>query len=304
MPSNGTEVGNQTQIAYIAETSLGVTPATPAGQILRWMTFTLAGSKNYIENNELRTDRMRVPGRGGAMIGKGDHTAKLSYGSFDDWIAAALGSAWTTNVSKIGTTRQSFTVEKAHLVNGIYFPFTGVVVDTLELSGKVNDAVDVTFGLIAKHTGQETAASLFSTTTPPTTSDLITSWEGSITRGGTTAEVTSWKVKVDNQYDQASVCGSADLYDLRAKTAKVTGSLELYFDSPQAYEDFRTDADWALHIGLGSGTAKSYSLDLARCRATSFKAEPKDGLMTCSFDFEAFVPLTGTDTALKVTRIA
>ena len=304
MSTNGTEVGNQTQVAYIAESTLGTTPATPAGQILRWLTFTLAGSKNYIENNELRTDRMRIPGRGGSMIGKGDLTDKLSYGTFDDFIAAALGTPWATNVSKIGNTRESFTFEKAHLVNGIYFPFTGVVVDTMELSGKVNDAVDVKFGLIAKHCGTEAATTLFTSTTPQTTSDLITTWEGTITRGGTSAAVTSWSLKLDNQYEQASVCGSPDLYDLRAKTAKVTGSLELYFDSPQAYADFRTDADWALHIGLGSGTSKSYSLDLARCRATSFKSEPKDGLMTCSFDFEGFVPLTGTDTSLKCTRIA
>lgn len=381
-----TEMGQLTELKYIQEVAFGSTPSTPAGQILRWTGLTLGADRSYIDNPELRTDMMMPVGRGGSLRGKGEATGKLSYGTYDDFIAAALGNtAWVTNVAKVrpivatggisvtvaaagktftrasgdfttdgfrvgdtvvwsgfanagnngsfvistltatvmtcitatglvnegpvtvnGTAniRPSFTLEKAHKQNGIYFPFTGVVVDTMELSGKVDDAVEVKFGLLAKATGNEAATSVFSSSVAAGTNQLITSWEGTIKRGGVTlGTVVGWSLKVARNMDPAEVVGSPDLYDIQPKTTRITGTMELHFDSVALYNDFRAENDVVLQINLGPGGTKSYQIDLTKCRITKHGAEPKDGLMTQTVEFESFAPTAGSNTSCMITRL-
>lgn len=381
-----TEMGQLLELKYIQEVAIGTTPATPAGQILRWTGLTLGADRSYIDNPELRTDMMMPVGRGGALRGKGEITGKLSYGTYDDFIGAALGNtAWVSNVAKVrpivatggasvtvaaagktftraagdftadgfrvGDTviwsgftnagnngsfiisavsalvitcstasglvnegpvtvnataniRPSFTMEKAHKQNGIYFPFTGVVVDTMELSGKVNEAVEAKFSLVALSTGNEATSSVFTSSTAAGTNPLITTWEGTIKRGGVTlANVVGWTLKATRNLDSAEVVGSANLYDIQPKTARITGTMELYFDSVALYNDFRAENDVVFQLNLGPGGTKSYQIDLTKCRITKHGAEPKDGLMTQTVEFESFAPTSGTNTSCMITRL-
>ena len=384
------EVGNLSRLAYVQEVAFGTTPATPTGLTVRKIGFDLTADRNYIDNPELRTDGMTAVGRGGALRGKGSISAKLSYGSFDDLLAASLGSfGWFSNVIKVkpivvdsaatlqmtagtrtitrptgsftsdgfvvgdyinlsgftnagnngvcqlatvGTTtmtfnatptsltpvdeaanaaasaavntRPSFTFEKAHLVNGIYFPFTGCVVDGFEMSGKVNDAVDIKFDLVTKAVGNEAVSSVFSAITAANANPLITSWDGTVKKGGTTlANVVGWTLKATRNVDTAEVVGSSALYDIQPKAAKITGTMELYFDSYALYTDMRAENDVVFQLNLGPGGTKSYTVDLTLCRIKSWKSEPKEGLMTAMVEFESFAPTSGTNTSLMITRL-
>lgn len=381
-----TETGQQTEFKYIQEVALGTTPATPAGQILRWTGLSMGADRSYIENPEMRSDYQMAVGRGGALRGKGDVSGKLSYGTYDDLIAAVLGNTWwNTNVVKVKplissggqaitvasagktftraagsfitdgfavgdtviwagftnagnnvavvistltatvmtcttatglvnegpvtaacviNTRPSFTMEKAHKANGVYFPFTGVVVDSMELSGKINEAVDVKFGLVALTTGNESASSVFASSVASNTNPLITTWEGTVKRGAVAlGNVVGWTLKAARSLDSAEVCGSPNLYDIQPKTARITGTMELWFDSMQHYTDFRAENDVAFQLNLGPGGTKSYQVDLTKCRITKWGAEPKDGMMTSTIEFESFLPTSGTNTSCMFTRL-
>lgn len=381
------EVGNLARLAYIQEVNFGTTPATPAGQTVRQTGFSLSADRNYIDNPELRTDGMTAAGVGGTLRGKGSISGKLSYGTYDDFFAAALGNfGWFTNVVKVKpiiassattiavaavgktftrpagsfvtdgfvvgdvinvsgataggdngnfvistvaalvltcttatglvdeaanaaikvclNTRPSFTMEKAHMVNGIFMPYTGCVVDGFELSGKVNDAVEVKFDLLTKAVGTETATSLFSSIVAANANDLITTWAGSIKKDTVAlANVVSWNLKATRNMDAAEVVGSSALYDIQPKTAKVTGTLELYFDSMVFYTAMRAETDIAFQLNLGLGGTKSYQIDLTKCRIKTWKSEPKEGLMTATVEFESFAPASGTNTSLMITRL-
>lgn len=381
------ETGNLSQLAYVAESQFGTTPATPVGQLVRFTDLSISADANYIDNPEFRKDNMKAVGRRGALRGKGSFGGKMSYGTVDDFMAAFCGQPWAANVAKIkdidtmsaggsvsvmatGKTftrasgsyitdgfavgdvvqwagfanaannvsvvistltatvmtcttatglvdeatvvtarcstncRPSFTFEKGHLVNGIYFPFTGVVIDGFTLSGKVNDAVDFSFDVLTKAVGNEANASVFSTLTAVNTNPLMTAWDGSIKRAGVAiANVVSWSLKGARNSDSAEVCGSSSLYDIQPKAAQITGSLELYFDSAQAYTDFRAETDLALQINIGPGGTKSYTIDLTKCRYKNWKGDPKDGLSTVTVDFESFAPDSGTNTSFMLTRL-
>jgi hypothetical protein len=381
------ETGNLARLAFIQEAVFGTTPASPVGQILRHTGFNLDADRKYIDNPELRLDGLVAAGVGGALRGKGSIPGRLSYGTYDMLLAAALGNFdWTANVIKIApvvvssaatiaidssaktwtradggsfiadgfvvgdridvsgavnagnnstfvltavsalvltasaatlvtesasatveivrNNRPSFSMEKSHLVNGMNFPFTGVVVDGLELSGKVNDSISVKFDVLSKAVGNESTTSIFTSFTPINTANLITSWNGSIKKDTVTiANVTDWSIKLARNSDIGEVCGSSALYDIRPKATKVTGSLQLYFDNYALYTAMRNDADVAFQINLGPGGTTSYTIDITKARIKKWTAEPKDGLMVASVEFESFAPNSGTNTSLMITRL-
>ena len=345
------EMGNLTQLAFIQELVFGTTPAAPVGQLLRYTGCSMSPERNFIDNPEFRTDRMKPAGRGGALRGKDSIEGLLSYGTYDAFFAAVLGCYdWLANVIKIkplntsgtvsvtiaaagktftrgtgdfttnfavddyvewsgftnaannivgkittltstvmtiaGATglvnegpvnavcitavRPSFTLERGHKANGIYFAHLGCVVDSFELSGKINEAVSVKFELLAKSVSNEAAASVFSSLTAVNTNDLITSWEGSISKGGAAiANVVGWTLKGTANCDTAEVCGNSALYDIQPGKVEISGSIELYFNSVALYTDMRAESDVTFALVLGPGGTKSYQIDLTKCRIKS-----------------------------------
>lgn len=385
MPS--VEVGQQAQFSYIQEVNFGVTPATPNGQILRWIPGTdLTADAAVLKNPELRTDMMETVGRRGALRGKGQLMGVLSYGTYDDFIAAATGSfSWTTNVVKVrpmisdssaslaivalgktftrpagsfitdgfqvGDTintsgfttpanngtfvisavtatvitcstatglvdeaanaaanislniRPSFTVQKADLGNGVFFPFLGVVVDSMELTGKAGGNVEIKFGLVAKSVATEATVPIWTTTSAVNTNPVITAWDGTIKKGGVTlANVVGWNLKLARSMDSAEACGSPDLYDLQPKATIVSGSMEIHFESAAYYTLFRAETDLTLQLNLGGTVNLGYQIDLTKARITKWGAPPKDGLMIQTIEFGSYAPDSGTNTSIMFTR--
>lgn len=251
------------------------------GDYVTWSGFTNAGNNTTQKITTLTATVMTCSGATGLVDESGVTVAKC-----------------VTNV------RPSFTLEKQHKANSIYFPFTGCVIDGFTLSGKVNEAVDVSFDILTKAVSNEATATLFTTLTAVNANPLITAWDGSIKRNTVAmASIVSWTLKVSRNSDTAEVVASSDLYDIQPKAAMVSGTLELYFDSIQAYNDFRAETDLAIQINLGPGGTKSYTIDLTKCRYKNWKGDPKDGLCTVSVDFESYAPDSGTNTSLMLTRL-
>ena len=82
--------GSRHNLAYVAESTFGTTPSTPGFQNLRHTGTTLGLSKDAIESEELRDDRQIAHFRHGNKNVSGDVNIELSYGTFDDFIEAAL----------------------------------------------------------------------------------------------------------------------------------------------------------------------------------------------------------------------
>lgn len=140
--------GARHSISYVAESTFGTTPASPTMLQLRNTGTTLMTQKESFQSEEIRNDRQIVDLRHGTRTAEGDINFELSYGAFDDWLEAALFGTWATNVLKVGVTPKSFTVERAFDDVSQYFPFTGVMVNTMSLSISPNAMVTGTFGVI------------------------------------------------------------------------------------------------------------------------------------------------------------
>ena len=258
-----------------------LTDGHAVGDYVQWSGFTNAGNNITVKITTLTATVMTCSGATGLV-----------------------DEATVSNTRCITNIRPSFTMERGDLLTGSYFPYLGCVVDSMKLSGKTGEAIDISFDILAKTASNEATATMFSSLTAVNTNALITTWEGSLKRAGTAlANVVGWDLTVARNCESGEVCGASSLYDIQPKQHKVTGSLELYFDSNQAYTDFRAETDLALQIILGSGSAKSYQIDLTKCRYKNWKGDPKDGMGTVTVDFESFAPDSGANTSFMLTRI-
>ena len=92
-------ISNRAKLQYIAESTFGQTPATPEFDVLRYNGESLNYNINNIISDEIRSDRMTSDLIQVQADSSGDINFELSYGAFDDFLAAGLADAWSTAVA-------------------------------------------------------------------------------------------------------------------------------------------------------------------------------------------------------------
>lgn len=146
-------VGTASQVNYVEETTYGVTPTTPTMKIVRATIGTKFDlKKDTFQSKEMSSKRQVLGMTYGVKSGSGSFPFELSYGSFDDFLSAAMGEvqAWQTNVAKIGNTKRSFTMEQNWPDINVNEINTGVVITGFDLSVKPNAIVTGNFNFMFK----------------------------------------------------------------------------------------------------------------------------------------------------------
>lgn len=298
--------GAQIAYYYVAETTYGVTPATsPAFLPLRFTGCTLALQANTLSTDELRHDRHRAVARRGQTAVSGDITAELSYGSYDDLIAAALCSPWTTNVTQVGTTRTSFSILKRNLDIGLDTIYTGCEVSQLKLACPLQEKVTATFTIIGADEEEYTAPSGASFGTPSTT-DFMTTFDGSFSIGGTAFHAgTDLNLTLNNNMDAKYSLFQRNAYAIKLGMADVTGDLSAYIEDDTLKGYFRSETDEALVVTLtdASSSGNDYVITIPRGRfLTATDTMNGDDLVIQKLDWRALLDdVTGTE--LKIQRV-
>ena len=144
-------VGTSVGISYVAETTFGVTPATPTMKALRLKS----GSKfelkrDTFQSKELNTSRQVMGMTYGNRSGSAELPIEFSYASFDDLMEAVMGGAWNTNVLKCGNVKRSFTMEQQFPDINLNEQNTGVVMTGFSLAVKPNAVVEGSFSALFK----------------------------------------------------------------------------------------------------------------------------------------------------------
>ena len=105
---------NRVQLSYIKETTWGVTPATAPPTEIRMTGESLTYDLSNTTSAEIRSDRQvsDLIQSGASMTG--GFNFEFSYASFDDFLAGALWSTWST---KISTTSTAISVATASSLN-------------------------------------------------------------------------------------------------------------------------------------------------------------------------------------------
>ena len=285
--------GSRHDMAYIAETTFGTTPATPAFTPIRHTGTTLGLSKDAIESEELREDRQIAHFRHGNKSVSGDINFELSYNSFNDLIEAVACGTWTSDgdpeVLLVGSTARSFTIERHHEDIGKYIRSTGCSFNTMSLSVAPNSMVTATWGVIGKDLSLNTTQVASSTYSADSGNTPFDSFTGAITEGGSTiATVTSLELSIENGIEPLFSVGSSTTNRPSIGKSRATGTLTSYFDSKALYEKFINETASEIVLTLTDVAGNSYQIDIPNVKYNSGQPDVSgEGAVTVSMEFVA-----------------
>lgn len=255
------------RVAYIAEVTPGTTPATPGFNIMRVTGAGIRTNKKTQAIRELRTDANVMAEVQTSQSASAQYQFALSYASFDDIIAAALRSTWTTNVVKNGTSLASFTFEEMGDNNGsnTFSRLTYGLIDQFSLDIPAEGAITGSFNVVGQKEALATAAISGATYTAANTKTPMAA--GLSVASLSLASLSTPKVKrmtldIKNSLRQRFVVDSLYPDSFGHDLIDVSGTIEMYFPDNTAYQKVLDHGGGALAVTLGQVTSEKYTLSL------------------------------------------
>jgi len=299
--------GSRSGLSYVAETTFGVTPGTPALIQLPINTHSLNLTKDRLAGNEIQDRMNRVSRHGNRQVG-GDIAVDLRKGDFDAFLEGAFFNDFSTDVLKVGTTLKSFSIEDAALDISQYRLFTGCAVSTAAFSIKPNQMVTTTFTMVGKDmsisgTSVDPAKTASSTNAP------FDAYSGSLTLGNaggslsSVATITGIDFTLNNNLAPTFVVGSSSTPQLEFGRATVEGTISAYFEDLSLYNRFLNEVETAFEVSVDDPTgSNAYTFLFPRVKFNTGDI-PLDGetSRTVSISFEALYDAT-EGTNIKLTR--
>lgn len=304
-------MANSAQHAFfmVLEGTYDTTPATPALQEFPITGTTLAGTRSSIVSERIRSDRQIADKRGGNRQVGGDISVEFAYGTFDDWLEAALCGTWTDDVLKPGTTRRSFTAVRhfTDIADGAALPwhrFTGLEFNTLALSITPSTIVKAVFGAFGRDWNNESAVFTGATFGDVDTNRAFDAFTGSVTIDDVAvATITEIKFTLSNGLDPRFVVFQNTTNRPKIGRTTITGSLTLYFEDSALLEAFKNSTTSALVFSLTDLDGNAYAFNLAKCFPDGAKADVSgEADITVPFTFSAIYD-DDEASALTITRI-
>ena len=290
-------------LRYVKESSFGVTPANPNTIALRHTSCSLVMSKDSFRSNELRSDAQISDFRHGNKQVSGDIGIELSYGEYDEFLAAAVRGTWADNVLKAGVTVPTFTFEREFSDIGQYQVFTGCAVNSLSLEIQNNSMTTGTIGIIGKGASFGGSA-LDATPTASQTNSPLDGFHGALKEGNATISViTGINLSIENGIEAANVIGSDEAAQLVPARINVTGTVSAYFQNLSLLNKFINETVSSLEITLGDGGPGSYVIKLPRIKYSGGD-NPADGEgpIMLNMPFQALLHAS-SGTNIQITRI-
>lgn len=283
--------GSQHSVSYVAETTYGTTPATPAFTPLPFTAVSLGMQKDPIVSNKLRSDRQIEDLRHSNKSVSGDVAGELEYGSFDDMLEAMAMGTWTSNVLRAGTTRRSFTFERlfGNLDTPEYHRATGVEVNSLSLTVAPNAMVECSIGLVGQDLSTGTSRVTGSTDNTVTDRQPFDSFTGTITEGGTAiATVTQIELSWTNNLEMAYVVGSDTTIEPSDGKSNLTGTLTAFFTDSSLYDKFINETSSEVVFTLVDPAGNTLQFDIPNLKYNSGNPDVSgEGRVTLSLSFQA-----------------
>lgn len=295
--------GSRHGVRYIKEQQFGVVPDNPVMTDLRITSCSLVLSKDSFQSNEIRRDAQISDLRHGVKQANGDIGIELSYGAFDEFLAALVRGEWEDNVLVAGIDMPTFTIERVFSDIDQYETFTGCAINTLNLQIQTNAMITGTFGIVGRGAnftdGPTATESIPSPANPP-----LDGFTGTLKEGGVPiGVVTSISISCDNSIQPANVLGSDEAAALVPGRINITGSMSAYFENLELLNKFLHETESELEIILGDGGPGSYILTLPRIKYTG-GSNPVDGEGPIMLDmpFQALLDAC-TGTNIRIERI-
>lgn len=270
---------------------------------LRLITNGLSQSVEELESDEMLPGRHMAESRSGVSSVAGDLEAELTYGTFDMLLEAAFHGTWTANILKTGSTRRKFAILKHNEDIGRWLIYRGCEVGSVAIDCPLQGKIGITFSMI----GTKEEAYVFDGVTEsiadPTETVMMTTFEGSLTEGGTGLNhATALNLSLDNGMEAIYRLFSRDAYDVKLGRINVSGSLSAYIEDDRLKAKYLGETKTPLVVTLTDGE-NSYQVSMTQAKLTSASEEGSgDDPIIQSYDYKAFND-QAVDTEITITRI-
>lgn len=264
-------------IGAVKETTWGVTPAS-ALQLIRLTGESLGFNISNVTSNEIAPDPQVRDLIQTDAEAAGSINFELSYGSFDDFLAAALRGAWEVDGGGVGvdelvcgTATDTFTIEKKFGTK--YHSFTGMGVNTFSLSLAVGQIITGSFGFMGAGMAQGNTSVGTGTATAATTTTRINAVSNVGTVGydgtGYTGFISSFDLSLTNNMRSQKAIGTLGSVGLGYGEQAITGNAMVYFEDGVIYQDYLDGAETSFSIPLTDTAGNSYTITLPRVKFTT-----------------------------------
>jgi hypothetical protein len=259
---------SRTRVAYVAESSFGTTPATPTFLEIRRTNGNLRTKKTTAVSDEIHLDRNVRAEYQLAQDVEGSYDFELTYGSYDDILAAALFGTWSTDVLVNGSTEQSLTFEETVDIGGgsfAYHRFTGVEVESLSLNFQARKGVAGSVNLLGKQETTDTAIISGATYTAPNTNVVETANSvASLAVAGLSPvpKIRTLSINIANNLRKREILGSLYVDSFGPGQIDITGTFEAYFESLALYNQILGHGSGAISLTVGSTATKKYTISI------------------------------------------
>ena len=261
--------GSRSRLAYGVETTFGTAASTYTN--LPFNTHSLNLTKDRVAGNEIQPDRMpRVDRHGNRQTG-GDLVVDLRDGDYDDLIASAMLSDWSSDVIKVGTTPKFLTLEDYASDIDQARLFTGMAVNTMAVSMAPNQMVTGTFGMVGKDmtiSATEKTVSAASGAAPfdAYSGDLAI---GNVGGSSAIAIVTGMDFTLTNSFAPTFVIGDDSAPSLEYGRAEVEGSLTAYFEDAALINRFINETETEIEVSVADPAGNTYTFLFPRVKINS-----------------------------------
>jgi hypothetical protein len=289
--------GSEVQVAIVAETVQGTTPATPTMLVLPTVKLALELAQTTLEDNSIQGDRMERYAIQGLRKVTGTMENNLSHINFAPLLQSAMFGTWASKVLKTGTVFNTFTVEEWHKDISKGFVHTGCFVDKAQIKVPVNGLVTMSSTINGFNMTTETANITGATYTAAVAEIPYTHIGGTIKEGGVTiAYLSSIDISIDNGATAIEVVGSQTPVGFVPSMSKVTGTITAFVPDLTLFTKFMSQTPSSVEFTLTDGT-NTLDFNMPNVIYTAAnKSVQGQGATTITFPFKALRdPTTGSN---------
>lgn len=139
--------GSQQGLSYAVETTAGVLPSPFNRKKLRFTSVSIDGSITGTQSEEIRDNLISSGEYKTSAAYQGEIAGELSYGTYDDLLAAAFHNEWAANILSIGNVRKTLSILREYKDAGGYHIFKGMQITAMTLDIPEEGLITVTFTL-------------------------------------------------------------------------------------------------------------------------------------------------------------
>ncbi len=288
-------------LRYVAETTPGTTPESPALREVNITSCSLGLTRDTFSSGTLRSDRQIPFHRTGVDKVAGDIGFEFCAGTWDDFLEAVLAGTWSENVLKAGVDVHSFTMERAFTNIGQYAQYKGCFINQFSLSVKPNGLITGTFSIVGLSGKNETSPLAASAESSPT-GELFDSFKGELNVDGSPiAVVTGIELTLNNGIEPQYALFNRSACAVSWGRSTLTGTLSAFYTDGNLVDDFINDTRISLEFTLERGEY-SYTFLVPNITLTGADAPAEsEGPITLNIPWSAALDTT-TGTNFKITR--